>query len=64
MRTPKSTPAANRLYLQAVALLRRIPAGEKQRTRRRAQDMTLAALRQAAKARTAALAARDLPAAG
>lgn len=49
MRTPRTTAAANRLYLQAVALLRRIPAGEKQRTRRRVVEMTTAALRQAAR---------------
>lgn len=55
MRTPRTTAAANRLYLQAQALLRRIPAGRIpagriRATRARAQAMTLAALRQAAKA--------------
>lgn len=49
IRTPRTTLAANRLYLQAVALLERIPVGEKQRVRQRAQAMTTAALRQAAR---------------
>ena len=54
MRTPRTTPAANRLYHAAQALLRRIPLGQKRRVRERAQAMVLASLRQAGKRRARA----------
>lgn len=54
MRTPRTTPQANKLYLAAQALLRRIPAGEKRRVRQRAQAMVLASLRQAGQRRAGA----------